>query len=178
AAALSISASVLLVAFALSLGVGSVPIAPAEVWRALAGGGDATTRSIVRELRLPRAVLGLLVGGALGLSGAALQALLQNPLADPYLLGVSGGAACGTLLFSVLGGSALASIGAFAVPLAAFLGAFGAVLLVGLGASVEGRLDRGRLLLSGVVVNAFASAVLLFLLSWGDPSRTQGFVFW
>jgi iron complex transport system permease protein len=174
----AVSAALLVVAIALSLGVGSVAITPGEVLRALGGTGDATRLAIVRELRLPRALLGLLVGGALGLSGAALQALLQNPLADPYLLGVSGGAACGTLLFSVLGGSALAMSGAFALPLAAFLGALGAVLLVGVGASVGGRLDRGRLLLSGVVVNAFASAVLLFLLSWGDPSRTQGFVFW
>jgi len=174
----AVSAALLVVALALSLGVGSVAIAPADVVRALSGRGDATRLAIVRELRLPRALLGVLVGGALGLSGAALQALLQNPLADPYLLGVSGGAACGTLLFSVLGGTALATSGAFALPLAAFFGALGAILLVGVGASVDGRLDRGRLLLSGVVVNAFASAVLLFLLSWGDPSRTQGFVFW
>src|SRR5450756_1197631 len=71
--------------------------------RALAGRGDRETVSIVRDLRLPRALLAVLVGGALALSGAALQALLGNPLADPYLLGVSGGAACGTLVGSLLG---------------------------------------------------------------------------
>ncbi|HEX7528635.1 MAG TPA: iron chelate uptake ABC transporter family permease subunit, partial [Thermoanaerobaculia bacterium] len=73
-----------------SLLLGSVPLAPADVLRALAGRGDAGTVSIVRELRLPRSLLAVLVGGALALSGAALQALLGNPLADPYLLGVSG----------------------------------------------------------------------------------------
>jgi iron complex transport system permease protein len=151
-------------AFLLSLLSGSVPLAPGDVLRAAVGRGDPVNVTIVRELRLPRALLAALVGGALALSGAALQALLQNPLADPYLLGVSGGAACGTLLGSLLGLSAA--------------GALAAVLLVGLGASVRGRLDRGRLLLSGVVVNALASAVLLFLLSWGDAARTQGFVFW
>ena len=134
--------------------------------------------TIVRDLRLPRALLGLLVGGALALSGAALQALLGNPLADPYLLGVSGGAACGTLLALVLGAGAGGLLGSFALPLASLAGALGAVLLVGLGASVGGRLDRGRLLLAGVVVNALASAVLLFLLSFGNAADTRGFVFW
>jgi iron complex transport system permease protein len=161
-----------------SLAVGSVAISAGDVLRALLGSGDPAFVTIVRELRLPRALLAALVGGALGLSGAALQALLQNPLADPYLLGVSGGAACGTLLGGIAGLSAAGPLGAAALPLAAFLGAFGAVLLVGLGASVRGRLDRGRLLLSGVVVNALASALLLFLLSFSDASRTQGFVFW
>jgi iron complex transport system permease protein len=165
-------------ALLLSLLSGSVRIAPGDVLRAAAGRGDPAIVAIVRDLRLPRALLAALVGGALALSGAALQALLQNPLADPYLLGVSGGAACGTLLGSLLGLSAAGVLGVAALPLAGFLGALAAVLLVGLGASVRGRLDRGRLLLSGVVVNALASAVLLFLLSWGDAARTQGFVFW
>jgi len=170
--------SLLALALLASLLTGSVPVAPGDVLRAAWGGGDPTLVTIVRELRFPRALLSALVGGVLALSGAALQALLQNPLADPYLLGVSGGAACGTLLGSLLGLSAAGVLGRVAMPLAGFLGALVAVLLVGLGASVRGRLDRGRLLLSGVVVNALASAVLLFLLSWGDPSRTQSFVFW
>ncbi len=161
-----------------SLLAGSVRAAPGDVLRAALGGGDPALVTIVRELRLPRALLAALVGGVLALSGAALQALLQNPLADPYILGVSGGAACGTLAGSLLGLAAAGPLGRAALPVAGFLGALAAVLLVGLGASVRGRLDRGRLLLSGVVVNALASAVLLFLLSWGDPSRTQGFVFW
>ena len=161
-----------------SLLAGSVRIAPGDAIAALFGSGDAATVTIVRDLRLPRALLGLLVGGALALSGAALQALLGNPLADPYLLGVSGGAACGTLFAVVLGAGAGGLLGSFALPLASLAGALGAVLLVGLGASVGGRLDRGRLLLSGVVVNALASAVLLFLLSFGDASDTRGFVFW
>lgn len=167
---------VLAAALLLSLFVGSVRLTPREVLDALGGHGRPEVVSIVREIRLPRALLGLLVGGALALSGATLQALLQNPLADPYLLGVSGGAACGTLLSKVVDLDAL--LGPFAPPLAAFGGALGAVALVGLGASRRGRLDRARLLLSGVVVNAFASAVLLFLLSFGDTAKTRGFVFW
>lgn len=156
-----------------SLLVGSYAIAPGDVLRALAGRGEPEVVSIVRGLRLPRTLLGLLVGGSLALSGASLQALLGNPLADPYLLGVSGGAACGTLLGAILG-----LRGPVASPLAALLGGLAAVLLVGVGARTGGRLDRTRLLLSGVVVNALASAVLLFLLSFGDTARTQTFVFW
>lgn len=158
--------------FGLALLVGSVPLSLGDVLRALRGVGDPTTVAIVRGLRLPRALLGILVGGSLALSGASLQALLGNPLADPYLLGVSGGAACGTLAAAILGA------GTLSLPLAALGGALLAVLLVGLGAESDGRLDRGRLLLSGVVVNALASAVLLFLMSWGDPARTRTFVFW
>jgi len=164
---------------AVSLLVGSAPLPAGEVLRALGGSGDASAVAIVRELRLPRALLGALVGGALAVSGAALQALLGNPLADPYLLGVSGGAACGTLVGALLGlGTRGAWGSSFALPLAGFAGALAAVLVVGAGASVRGRLDRGRLLLAGVVVNALASAVLLFLLSLGDAARTQSFVFW
>jgi iron complex transport system permease protein len=161
-----------------SLLLGSVKVAPLDVLRALFGAGSEDVVAIVRTLRLPRALLGVLVGGSLALSGASLQALLGNPLADPYLLGVSGGAACGTLVGSLFGLGAGTFLGSIALPLAAFAGALVAVLLVGLGASVGGRLDRGRLLLSGVVVNALASSVLLFLLSFGGAARTQSFVFW
>ncbi len=166
----------LLFALAGCLLLGSLPLGAGQVLRALFGRGDPALVLVVRQLRLPRVLLGALVGGSLALSGASLQALLGNPLADPYLLGVSGGAACGTLAASLLGLSA--SSGGWALPLAAFLGALLAVLLVGLGAQVRGRLDRGRLLLSGVIVNALASAVILFLLSWENSARTQGFVFW
>jgi iron complex transport system permease protein len=178
APALLLAAALLAVVVA-SLLIGSVPLSPREVFDALVGTGDARALTIVRDLRLPRALLGALVGGALAVAGAALQALLGNPLADPYLLGVSGGAACGTLLGSLLGLGARGAWGSsFALPLAGFAGALVAILVVGAGASAGGRLDRGRLLLAGVVVNALASAILLFLLSLGDAARTQSFVFW
>ena len=163
---------------ALSLLSGSIRIPPASVLAALLGSGDASTLAIVREIRLPRTLLGLLVGGALAMSGASLQALLQNPLADPFLLGVSGGAACGALVGALLSASSASGPSVLFGPVAAFLGALAAVALVGAGASVRGRLDRNRLLLAGVVVNALASAVLLFLLSFGNADQTRGFVFW
>lgn len=167
----------LVLAAAASLFLGTARLPAGAVVDALLGHGDPAAVLIVRGLRVPRLLLGLLVGGCLALSGASLQALLGNPLADPYLLGVSGGAACGTLAAFRLGVS-LGGGSSFALPLAAFAGALVAVFLVGLGSSVDGRLDRGRLLLCGVVVNALASAVLLFLLSGGDAAGSRGFLFW
>ena len=92
-------------------GVGSIALDPMTVLRALAGGGDATPRTIVRELRLPRALAAFATGGSLALAGALMQVLLRNPLADPYVLGISGGAAVGALAAMLLGAAALADAG-------------------------------------------------------------------
>ena len=94
--ALGALAVVALGAFAMALGVGSVSLGPAAVLQALLGDGDATPRAIVQGLRLPRALSGFATGGSLALAGALLQVLLRNPLADPYVMGVSGGAAVTT----------------------------------------------------------------------------------
>jgi iron complex transport system permease protein len=112
------------VSLVLGLGAGTVPLGPGEVWRGL-WSADAPAAVIVRELRLPRVLLAFLVGGSLAVCGAALQAMIRNPLAEPYLLGLSGGAGLGAVL-------ALASraAGPWAVPVAAFAGALAAVGLV------------------------------------------------
>ena len=116
--ALATLAVVTLAAFALALGVGSVAIDPMTVLRALAGGGDAMSRTIVEQLRLPRALAAFATGGSLAMAGALLQVLLRNPLADPYVLGVSGGAAVGALAAMLLGAVA------WLIPAGAFAGAF------------------------------------------------------
>src|SRR3954470_10408142 len=113
----------LVVAATLALGVGTIGLTPAESWRALTGRGDATAMFVVRELRLPRMTLALLLGAGLGVSGAALQGVLRNPLAEPYLLGVSGGAAVGAVTAVTFG------LAAALVPVAAFAGAIAAVVL-------------------------------------------------
>ena len=97
------------------LGVGPVRLTPVEVWNALGGRGDVTAVAIMRDIRAPRVVLAALVGAALAMSGAALQGTMRNPLAEPYLLGVSGGAAVGAVL-AVAGGApfGLVPLGAFA----------------------------------------------------------------
>lgn len=154
--------------------VGAVPLDVRDVARALLGRGDETTISIVRALRLPRVALAALVGAGLGASGASLQGVLRNPLAEPYLLGVSGGAAVGAVIAVTSG---LASVGM--VPLAAFAGALAAVLLVLMVAvAAGGRADPRILLMAGVVIGAFSNAVIFLLLAGAPAERTQGALWW
>src|SRR6185295_7734586 len=95
--------TVLILIAIISLGSGVIHISAPDVVNALAGNGDATTVSIIRQLRLPRILLGILVGAGLGMSGGALQGTLRNGLAEPYLLGVSGGAAVGAVVAFAFG---------------------------------------------------------------------------
>lgn len=157
-----------------AVGVGAVSIAPRDVVTALLGRGDASTVAIVRGLRLPRVALAALVGAALGMSGGALQGTLRNALAEPYLLGVSGGAAVGAVV-AVSAGVAAAG----AVPLAAFAGAALAVLLVLLVArAAGGRADPRVLLMAGVVVGAFANAAIMVALAGAPPNTVRGALWW
>lgn len=157
-----------------SLAIGAVPLAPGDVLRALGGQGDAMSITIVRELRLPRVVLAMLVGCALGGSGAALQGTLRNALAEPYLLGVSGGAAVGAVLAMTIGITSAAS-----VPLMAFAGAMAAVLLVlALARAAGGARDPRMLLMAGVIIGAFANAMILILLADVSPERVRGAMWW
>ncbi len=157
-----------------SLAIGAVPIAPGGVLQALGGTGDALAVTIVRDLRLPRVALAMLVGCALGGSGAALQGTLRNALAEPYLLGVSGGAAVGAVLAMTIG-----ITGAASVPLLAFAGAIAAVLLVlALARAAGGARDPRMLLMAGVIIGAFANAVILILLADVAPERVRGAMWW
>lgn len=146
------------------------------------GFGSASSPSVevLLEIRLPRVVLAALVGAGLATSGALLQPLLRNPLADPYLLGISGGAALGAVLALVLGarwGGVLGS--ALGVPAAAFAGALAASLLLQAVTRVRERQASGAaVLLCGVVFNAFASALILFVLSVVELEQLAGAFFW
>ena len=136
------------------LAFGAVRLSPGEVLRALFD-ASAASAPIVRDLRAPRVVLGFLIGGSLAVCGAALQALVRNPLADPYLLGLSGGAGLGAVIAIAAGAT-----GAWSVPVAAFIGTVAAVALVyRLGLAAGGRIDTRALLLAGVVVSGFAGAI-------------------
>ncbi len=142
----------------------------------LLGGGDQTSRSIVLGLRLPRAALAGMVGGGLGLAGATFQALLRNPLAEPYVLGVSGGAAVGAVAAVVLGWNIFAP---WSLPLAALLGALLAIAVVLRIATQASRtLDTRVLLLAGVVVGAFFNAVILLMLTFASAETFRSAVFW
>jgi iron complex transport system permease protein len=167
----------LILALGIALGVGSGPAGFDDVFGLLSGRGDPWTRSILLDVRLPRALLAAIVGAALSGAGAAFQATLRNPLADPYILGVSGGAALGAVTFTVLAGPAQiwSPVGR---PLAAFAGAIATIaVLFGL-ARLRGRTETTSLLLIGVVLNALDSAVILFLVTAGDTSRFQGVLFY
>src|SRR5438270_6772889 len=147
-----ILALVLLAAIALAVAVGATPIS----WRA-AMSGEATARAILLGIRLPRALLAALVGATLAVAGVTFQTLLRNPLADPFILGVSGGAACGASIATAAGLARLPGV----VPIIAFAGACGATGAVFLLARRREYTDPTRLLLSGLVLNAFFSAVIL-----------------
>jgi len=147
----------------------AVVLGPAHV--PLAG---LATSDIVRTLRLPRAILAFLVGGSLALSGAGLQALVRNPLADPFLLGLSGGAGLGAVAAIALH---LAS--PWALPLAAFGGALGAMALVyRLGLVGGAALDPRILILAGVAVGAFAAAVTTAIVSLSDAAELRNAFLW
>jgi len=164
------------VAFLLSIRLGAVTLTGPETLEALFGGGSEEHRIIVRNLRLPRAILGLLVGGGLALAGAVFQALLRNPLAEPYILGISGGSATGAVVVLALG---LVAAGSWVLPAAAFGGALLAILLVfGVAASADRSLDVRVLLLAGVVVGAFFTACIAFVLSVSEARTVQSAVLW
>ena len=158
--------------FALSLASGSLPLTVGEIVQAFGAQQPSIARDVVLELRLPRALSAFAVGGLLALAGAMLQVLLRNPLADPYVLGVSGGASVLALL------AIMAGLPAAGVDGAAALGAFGACLLVFALAQGPGGWTPTRLLLTGVVVAAGAGSIVSLLLALSDDTALRGMVFW
>lgn len=161
-----------LAAFALSLLSGSVAVTLPQAWSSLTGHGDELSRALLLELRLPRALSGFAVGGTLAMAGVLMQVLLRNPLADPFVMGVSGGAAVGALA------AMLAGLSGMLINTAAGLGAFGTTLLVFALAHGEGSWTVTRLLLTGIVVASGCSALVSLLLALGDETRLRGMLFW
>ncbi len=158
---------------AVGLMLGSVSSGPAGLIRAL-NDPASTEATILFSLRLPRVLLAFAVGAGLALTGTALQALVRNPLADPYLLGLSGGAGLGAVL-----AIALTAAGAWRVPIAAWVGAIVAVGLVYRLALVAGRrLDPRILLLAGVVVSAFTGAIMAAVLTLVASTELRNAFLW
>ncbi len=137
----------------------------------------ASDSSIILDLRLPRIISGALVGSALAMAGSVLQALLRNPLADPFVLGISSGAAVGAVL-AILFGLGTTFLGAYAVPGSAFGGALFTLFLVYFIARVEGRAPTNTMLLAGVIVSSFFSAVIMFLISATSDEQIYNVTFW
>lgn len=158
--------------FAIALATGSVAIPAERLLAVLAGDGTALDRALVLDLRLPRALAAFAVGGLLALAGALMQVLLRNPLADPYILGISGGAACAALVAMLLG------LGGAWISGSAFAGALLAMLLVFALGRGQGDWSPTRLLLTGVVIAAGWGAVISFLLATSPDRRLPGMLFW
>lgn len=157
-----------------ALALGGVHLSFGQVWSGLLGrADDPQSVTIIRGLRLPRVLLAALVGGALAVSGTALQALLRNPLADPYVLGISSGAALGEILALWLGG-----LWAAAAPAVAFAGALATTAWVYLLGRRSGRLASYTLVLAGVITASFLSAVILFVLTLLSTRDVRGTAFW
>jgi iron complex transport system permease protein len=162
-----------LAGFAFALFAGSIHIAPGDIWRAMSDPRDSSTATaIVQELRLPRALTAFTTGALLALAGALMQVLLRNPLADPYVLGISGGAAVGALGAMLLGFSM-----AIARP-CALAGALLSMLLVFGLAHGEGRWSHTRLLLTGVIVASGWGALITLLLTLAPDAQLRGMLFW
>ena len=174
AGTLAALAAVALAAFAVALGSGSAAIDAREVAKALTGSAAPETVAVVRELRMPRALAAFAVGALLALAGALMQVLLRNPLADPYVLGLSGGAGVGALTALTLG--AAAATGA-----AAFVGALLSTLVVFVLARTDAERTAWmptRLLLTGVVVAAGWGALIALLLTLAPAAQVKGMVYW
>ncbi|AZT85740.1 iron ABC transporter permease [Marinobacter sp. NP-4(2019)] len=161
-----------LAAMVLSVGTGSVSVAPGQVLAVLLGEGGNLQQTLVLELRLPRTLSAFATGGLLAVAGALMQVLLRNPLADPYVLGLSGGAAVGALL------AMLAGLGGLIISGSAFAGALLATLMVFGLAHGTGSWTPSRLLLTGVVVAAGWGAVITLMLAISPAQRLPGMLYW
>jgi iron complex transport system permease protein len=177
-ASLGASASLAAVALALSLVTG-ILLGSDQASLVTALEAPGLDRTILFELRLPRVLLAAVAGGGLAVVGAAFQALLRNPLAEPYVLGVSGGAAVGATTVIALGATMAGLIGAALVPLAALVGGIGATVLV---YAVARRAPTGpagaSILLAGVMVNSIAASLITFGKLVVPPSRAQLMLRW
>ncbi|KVO01401.1 FecCD family ABC transporter permease [Burkholderia ubonensis] len=167
-----------------ALCIGAYRIPPAELWAALTGDAAAQqARAVLLDIRAPRVVLALLVGGGFGAAGAAMQALFRNPLADPGLVGVSSGAALGATTTIVLGPALFAASAGGAVlpavlPIAAFAGALAVAALVYRLAASRGRLALPLLLLAGIAINALAGAAIGLLTFAANDAQLRTLTFW
>jgi iron complex transport system permease protein len=178
----------LLLAMALSLFTGASGVSAADaigIWLGMGGAETQTaarTMLIVNEIRLPRMVLGILVGSSLAVAGVVMQGMFRNPLADPGLVGVSAGAGLGAVMFIVLGGTVLAPIsalfGIYAVPLAAFIGGGLTTVLLYRVATKGGRTEIATMLLAGIAIGALSGAITGVMVYIANDQQLRDLNFW
>jgi iron complex transport system permease protein len=181
---ISLSALLLIVVI-LSSGIGVADISPVQIIRIISSrlpfvniekDWDDNQELALMEWRLPRILIGVIVGGGLAIAGVVFQALLRNPLSDPYILGVSSGGSLGAVIAIILG---IGSIKGFpTLPIFAFLGALGSIFLVYSIARIGGKTPSHIILLAGVIVNSFFSAMIMFLVSMIRENEAYRFILW
>jgi iron complex transport system permease protein len=172
----------LLVVSVVSVGAGAISIDPQHIVRIIAdrmagSGASGPMDFIIWDLRMPRVIQAAIVGAGLAVAGACVQVLVRNPIADPYVLGLSSGAGvAAVLIITTLG---VATVGAFLLPIAAFIGAAATGAVVALTAASRWGLSAGRLILSGVAIGQLLGGVMSFLvIRSGNSDATQQVIFW
>jgi iron complex transport system permease protein len=159
----------------LGLGIGSTSQGLSTVWKTLFSpeSCDSTMTAIIWRIRFPRVLMAMMAGAVLSTGGLVFQALLRNPLAEPYILGISGGSAIGAIIGIILGLSRFPGVG-----ITAFMGSMVTLVLVVIMSSGRSSLKKDSMLLSGVVVNSFCSAVIMFLISLTQNNKIHSIMFW
>ena len=167
--------AVLFIAFSLGLSIGPTQSGMRSAFSAFFSTHESNSvlYNIVWRIRFPRVLLAMVVGATLSLGGLVFQALLRNPLAEPYILGISGGSAIGAIIGILLGLSRFPGI-----CLTSFLGSLGTLALILLMSTGKSIIRKDALLLSGVMVNAFCSAIIMFLISITQDARLHNIIFW
>lgn len=170
--------AVLIIAVLVSLTSGELKLSLPEIFQLMLGNADPESMEylLITKVRLPRILLGLVVGGSLSLAGVILQGIYRNPLVEPFTLGISGGASLGVAAVIVFG--LHQTIGSFMLPLAGFAGAFLIIFLVYFISARKGSVNIQNMLLTGVMISFIASSALMFLMSITTSDNLHGIVFW
>ncbi len=158
-----------------SLSVGASGIPAGKVIGILLQGGSPVEHSIICDIRLPRILMGLAIGGCLSLAGVILQGLFRNPLVEPYTLGISGGAALGVAANIALG---ISAVGAYTLPVSGLLGAGAVIVFLYFSSLRTGPVKLQGLLLNGVMISFIASSLVMLLMSIASSESLHGIVFW
>ncbi len=168
---------ILLVAsVALSLSIGEMNLGFMDIFSILRKGNESMEYTILSQIRIPRVLLGIAVGGSLSLAGVLLQGVYRNPLVEPYTMGISGGASLGVAFAIVFGLHSL--IGSFVLPLAGFVGSFLIIFLVYTISTHRGRINIQTMLLTGVMISFIASSSMMFLMAITSSENLYGIIFW
>jgi iron complex transport system permease protein len=167
---------VALIVVCFSISIGEMSIKLLDIPHILFSGKGSVEYSILTQIRIPRILLGMAIGGSLSLAGIILQGIYRNPLVEPYTLGISGGAAMGVALAIVFG--LYMNIGAFMLPFSGFAGALATTILVYFLSTKQGKLQINKMVLIGVMISFIASSGMMFLLATTKTENLQGIIFW